>query len=107
VVSSLPAAPCLIRYFPYTSMEAARILKQVYPNPKRTIIVGLWGAEEQGLIGSRAYAQGHHEVVANLQAVFNQDNGTGRVSRISIQGLTGAHTLRNGSPQCRARSRST
>jgi carboxypeptidase Q len=73
-----------------TMMEAARILKQVYPNPKRTIIVGLWGAEEQGLIGSRAYAQNHHEVVDNLQAVFNQDNGTGRVSRISMQGLTGA-----------------
>lgn len=73
-----------------TMMEAARILKQVYPNPKRTIIVGLWGAEEQGLIGSRAFAQDHPEVVDNLQAVFNQDNGTGRVSRISMQGLTGA-----------------
>ncbi len=73
-----------------TMMEAARILKKVYPNPKRTIIVGLWGAEEQGLIGSRAFAAGHPEVVDNLQAVFNQDNGTGRVSNISMQGLTGA-----------------
>lgn len=73
-----------------TMMEAARILKKVYPNPKRTIIVGLWGAEEQGLIGSRAYAQSQPEIVANLQAVFNQDNGTGRVSNVSMQGLTGA-----------------
>jgi len=73
-----------------TMMEAARILKKVYPNPKRTIIVGLWGAEEQGLIGSRAYAQNHPEIATNLQAVFNQDNGTGRVSNISMQGLTGA-----------------
>jgi hypothetical protein len=71
-------------------MEAARILKKVYPNPKRTIVIGLWGAEEQGLIGSRAFAADHPEVVEGLQAVFNQDNGTGRVSNISMQGLTGA-----------------
>ena len=73
-----------------TMMEAARILKQVYPNPKRTIIVGLWGGEEQGLNGSRAYAHDHPEVVAGLQALFNQDNGTGRVVNISMQGLTEA-----------------
>ncbi|UCD24242.1 MAG: M20/M25/M40 family metallo-hydrolase [Gemmatimonadota bacterium] len=71
-------------------MEAARILKTVYPNPKRTIIIGLWGAEEQGLIGSRAFAEQHPEVLQGLQAVFNQDNGTGRVARVSMQGLTGA-----------------
>jgi hypothetical protein len=29
-------------------MEAMRILKQVYPNPKRTILIGHWGSEEQG-----------------------------------------------------------
>ncbi|MEL0275663.1 MAG: M20/M25/M40 family metallo-hydrolase, partial [Flavobacteriaceae bacterium] len=36
-------------------MEAMRILKKVYPNPKRTIMVGHWGSEEQGLNGSRAF----------------------------------------------------
>ncbi len=71
-------------------MEAARILKQVYPNPKRTIVIGLWGAEEEGLIGSRAFAADHPEVVEGLQAVLNQDNGTGRVVNVSMQGLTGA-----------------
>ena len=30
-------------------MEAMRILKKLYPNPKRTILVGHWGSEEQGL----------------------------------------------------------
>jgi len=74
-------------------MEAVRILKQVLPNPKRTIIVGLWGGEERGLIGSRAFSEDHPEVVEGLQAVFNQDNGTGRVVRISMQGLTGAAGL--------------
>lgn len=65
-------------------LEAMRILKQVYPNPKRTIIAGHWSGEEQGLNGSRAWAQDHPEVVRGLQALFNQDNGTGRI--VSLQG---------------------
>ena len=73
-----------------TMMEAARILKKVYPNPKRTIIVGLWSGEEQGLNGSRAFAADHAEIVQGLQALFNQDNGTGRVVNIGMQGLTRA-----------------
>ena len=74
-----------------TMMEAARILKKVYPNPKRTIIVGLWGSEEQGLNGSRAYVEDHPGVVSGLQALFNQDNGTGRVVNISGQGFLHAY----------------
>ncbi|MGV3538420.1 MAG: M20/M25/M40 family metallo-hydrolase [Rufibacter sp.] len=68
-------------------MEAARILKKLYPNPKRTILVGLWGSEEQGLNGSRAFVEDHPEIVKNVQALFNQDNGTGRVVNISGQGF--------------------
>ncbi|MFS4418398.1 M20/M25/M40 family metallo-hydrolase [Maribacter sp. 2307ULW6-5] len=74
-----------------TMMEAARILKKVYPNPKRTIIVGLWGGEEQGLNGSAAYVEDHPEIVDNMQALFNQDNGTGRVVRLSGQGFLHAY----------------
>jgi hypothetical protein len=70
-------------------MEAARILKEVYPNPKRTIIIGLWNGEEQGLNGSRAFVADHPDIVENTQALFNQDNGTGRVANISMQGLAG------------------
>ncbi|MEQ8417803.1 MAG: M20/M25/M40 family metallo-hydrolase [Imperialibacter sp.] len=70
-----------------TMMEAARILKKVYPNPKRTIIIGHWGSEEQGLNGSRAFVEDHPDIVENLQALFNQDNGTGRVVSISGQGF--------------------
>lgn len=73
-----------------TMMEALRILKKVYPNPKRTIVVGHWSGEEQGLNGSRAWAQDHPEVVSGLQALFNQDNGTGRVVNLSSSGLVGA-----------------
>jgi carboxypeptidase Q len=66
-----------------TMMEALRILKQVYPNPKRTIVVGHWNGEEQGLNGSRAFSEDHPEIIAGLQALFNQDNGTGRVVSLS------------------------
>jgi len=74
-----------------TMMEAARILKKVYPNPKRTIIVGHWGSEEQGLNGSRAFVEDHPEIVEGLQAAFNQDNGTGRVVNLSGQGFLHAY----------------
>jgi carboxypeptidase Q len=70
-----------------TMMEAMRILKQVYPNPKRTILVGHWGSEEQGLNGSRAFVEDHPEIISKLQALFNQDNGTGRIVNLSGQGF--------------------
>ena len=73
-----------------TMLEAMRILKQAYPRPKRTILVGHWGGEEQGLNGSRAFMADHPEIVSGLQALFNQDNGTGRITRISGSGLTRA-----------------
>lgn len=72
-------------------MEAMRILKKVYPNPKRTILVGHWGSEEQGLNGSRAFVEDHPEIVAGTQALFNQDNGTGRVVRLSGGGFLHAY----------------
>lgn len=74
-----------------TMMEAMRILKKVYPNPKRTILVGHWSSEEQGLNGSRAFVEDHPEIVQNLQALFNQDNGTGRVTSITGQGFLYAY----------------
>ena len=70
-------------------MEAMRILKAVYPNPRRTILAGHWSGEEQGLNGSRAFAADNPRIVENLQALFNQDNGTGRIANFSYQGLTG------------------
>ena len=74
-----------------TMLEAARILKKVYPNPKRTIVIGHWGSEEQGLNGSSSFVEDHPEIVAGVQAVFNQDNGTGRVVNLSGQGFLHAY----------------
>ncbi|MCA9739842.1 MAG: M20/M25/M40 family metallo-hydrolase, partial [Gemmatimonadetes bacterium] len=71
-------------------LEAMRILKATYPNPRRTLLVGHWGGEEQGLVGSGAFAADHPDVVGNLQAAFNQDNGTWRIDFIRMQGFTGA-----------------
>ena len=71
-------------------MEAMRILTEVYPSPRRTILIGLWSGEEQGLNGSRAFVEDHPEITGGLQALFNQDNGTGRVVNMSASGFTDA-----------------
>ncbi|WP_380870117.1 M20/M25/M40 family metallo-hydrolase [Sphingobacterium corticis] len=70
-----------------TMMEVARVLKKILPNPKRTILIGLWGSEEQGLNGSRAFVIDNPEIVEKTQAVFNLDNGTGRVVNIDGSGF--------------------
>jgi hypothetical protein len=75
-------------------MEALRILKAVGARPRRTIRVGLWGGEEQGLLGSHAYVREHFADPdtmqlkpehAKLSAYFNSDNGSGRVRGIWLQ----------------------
>jgi hypothetical protein len=68
-----------------TVMEAMRILKAVGAKPRRTIRVALWGGEEQGLLGSRAWVKEHLAGDANKAArdkfdvYLNTDNGTGPV----------------------------
>jgi hypothetical protein len=74
-------------------MEAMRILKEVLPRPRRTIIAGHWSGEEQGLNGSSAFAADHPEIVQGLQVLLNQDNGTGRIATIQMEGLSGAETV--------------
>ena len=94
------------------TMEAMRILQALGVKPRRTIRIGLWTGEEEGLLGSRAYVKEHFasrpdpvgdekEVPsylrrsrgpltlkpdhALLSAYFNLDNGTGRVRGIYTQ----------------------
>ncbi len=95
-------------------MEAVRILKALGVKPRRTIRVGLWSGEEQGLLGSRAYVAEHlasrpepprtpnADPVAQfmrppqgplqlkpdyykVSAYFNIDNGGGRLRGIYLQ----------------------
>ncbi len=76
-----------------TMMEAMRILKKVYPNPKRTIMVGHWGSEEQGLNGSRSFTEDHPELMQKISMVLNQDNGTGKINTINTQGFVNAYSF--------------
>ena len=71
-------------------MEALRIIKQVYPNPRRTILVGHWGGEEQGLLGSRAFVADHPDIVDKVHIGWNQDGGTGRVQNLGPGPFQGA-----------------
>lgn len=75
-------------------MEAMRILEAIGAKPRRTIRIALWGGEEQGLMGSRAYVREHYADAATMQlkpghakisAYFNSDNGTGRVRGVWLQ----------------------
>jgi carboxypeptidase Q len=74
-------------------LEAMRILKTIGYKPKRTILAGHWGGEEQGLNGSRSFVKDHPEVVNGLHALFNQDNGTGRVVGLAASGIVSADTV--------------
>jgi Zn-dependent M28 family amino/carboxypeptidase len=86
-----------------------RILKSLGVSPRRTIRIGLWGGEEQGLIGSRSYvkrtlgerldkAQPWDSIVLkpagkNFSVYFNMDNGTGKYRGVFMQGNENARTV--------------
>ena len=79
-------------------MEAVRIIKMLDLKPRRTIRIGLWSGEEEGLLGSRAYVAQHFGARAQngdlekkpeyekFSSYFNLDNGTGKVRGIYLQG---------------------
>jgi Zn-dependent M28 family amino/carboxypeptidase len=76
-------------------MEVMRIIKESGIKPRRTIRIGLWGGEEQGYIGSLAYAEKHlgkvgqkklTKEVNKISAYINMDNGAGVMRGIYLQG---------------------
>jgi hypothetical protein len=98
------------------TMEVMRILKALNAHPRRTIRIGLWTGEEQGLYGSRAYVDQHFASRppqtpeeqdkpwfqqkekwpltlkpehAKLAAYFNLDNGTGKIRGIYCEDNAG------------------
>ncbi len=72
-------------------MEVARLIQKYAPNNDRTIVIGHWGSEEQGLNGSRAYIMDNPSEVQKIKVLFNQDSGTGRINYIGGQGFTQAY----------------
>src|ERR1700681_1922598 len=61
-------------------MEAMRILTAVHARRRRTIRVALWGGDEQGLLGARAYVDQHLRdglSRSKISVYLNDDPGTG------------------------------
>lgn len=103
------------------AMEAVRILKALNLQPRRTIRIGLWSGEEQGLFGSRAYVKEHFGARADagspqaemaammgggagakintkpdydkFSVYFNLDNGTGKIRGVYMQGNEAARPI--------------
>jgi carboxypeptidase Q len=85
-------------------LEAMRILKAMGVSPRRTIRIGLWGGEEQGLLGSRNYVKrtlgertGDNTVykpaAEKFSVYFNMDNGTGKYRGVYMQGNENARPV--------------
>ncbi len=67
-------------------LEAARAIAQSGLKPKRTIRFILFSGEEEGLLGSAAYAAQHAATADSIQAVLVLDNGTGMITGQALQG---------------------
>ncbi|MBC7671723.1 MAG: M20/M25/M40 family metallo-hydrolase [Polaromonas sp.] len=80
-------------------MEAMRILKSLGIAPRRTIRAAIWGGEEEGLLGSKAYVQQHYAGDANARAraklsvYLNNDPGTGPIYGWYSEGNSAAKAL--------------
>jgi Zn-dependent M28 family amino/carboxypeptidase len=75
-------------------MEVVRILKALDLKMDRTVRIGLWSGEEQGLLGSKAYVKEHFgdpktmkltSAHATLSGYFNLDNGSGKIRGVYLQ----------------------
>jgi Zn-dependent M28 family amino/carboxypeptidase len=67
-------------------LEVARALMTLGKAPRRSVRFALWGGEEQGLLGSYAYAQAHKSEMNNCVAVLNTDNGAGHPKGWKVEG---------------------
>jgi len=75
-------------------IEAMRILKALNVSMDRTVRIGLWSGEEEGLYGSEAYVKQHFGDAktmkilpehAKLSGYFNLDNGSGKIRGVYLQ----------------------
>lgn len=85
-------------------MEALRIFQTLGLKPRRTIRIGLWTGEEQGLFGSREYVKAHFGTKVGdtvttkaeydrFSGYFNVDNGTGKIRGVYLQGNAGVKNV--------------
>jgi hypothetical protein len=83
-------------------IEVMRILKALDLKMDRTVRIGLWSGEEQGLLGSKAYVKAHFAdpkimepkpEFAKFDAYLNLDNGSGKIRGIYLEGNDAARPL--------------
>ncbi len=80
-------------------MEALRILKAIGARPRRTIRVALWGGEEEGLLGSKAYVAAHlagdagRDARERVSIYLNIDPGMGPIYGWYSEGSAAAKSL--------------
>jgi carboxypeptidase Q len=76
-------------------IEVMRILKAQNLKMDRTVRIGLWSGEEEGLFGSRAYVKEHladpktmklTAEHARFSGYFNLDNGSGKIRGVYMEG---------------------
>lgn len=67
-------------------IDALRAIKTAGLRPRRSIRFILFSGEEEGLIGSHAYAIAHRKELDKAAAVVIFDSGTGRVTGFSLGG---------------------
>jgi len=67
-------------------VDALRAIKASGLRPKRTIRFILFSGEEQGLLGSRAYAVNHRHELDKAAGVVIYDSGTGKTTGFSVGG---------------------
>lgn len=78
------------------TLEAARIIAHSGLKPKRTIRFILFTGEEEGLMGSRKYAEAHAAEADSIQAVIVLDNGAGAITGMALQGHLEEYALWRG-----------
>lgn len=61
------------------TVAAAELIARLPERPRRTIRVVMFGAEEVGLLGARAYAEQHADEVGNHVLATESDFGAGRI----------------------------
>jgi hypothetical protein len=69
------------------TLEAARALKALGWQPKRTLTFILFTGEELGGVGSKLFVKNHAAELAKIDGVLVLDTGTGRVLDISLSNL--------------------
>ncbi len=75
-------------------IEVMRVLKAAHIKLNRTVRIGLWSGEEQGLLGSRAYVKAHFGTERDKFDVYlNLDNGSGKIRGVFLQGNDAARPV--------------